>query len=161
MIEVGELVNTHGTRGELKLLPHGIDIRMLAKCKTLYIVGKPYACTASRVHRNCLLVKLEGVDSMNGALELKGCLVEVRREDVPLGEGEYLDAELLGITARDAGTGEELGKLEEVLAYPAHDIYVVRKGKHEYLIPAVPEFIAGIDIEERTMDIHMMDGLES
>ena len=67
----------------------------------------------------------------------------------------------MGLTARDAETGEELGRVEEVLTYPAHKIYAVRGGKDEYLIPAVPVFIAGIDLAGGTMDVHMMEGLGS
>ena len=52
-----------------------------------------------------------------------------------------------------------LGTVEEVLTYPAHKIYVVRGGKDEYLVPAVPAFIAGIDMEGGCVDIHMMEGL--
>ena len=96
---------------------------------------------------------------MDAALALKGCRVKVRREDVPLPEGTYFDEELLGLAARDAETGEALGKLEEVLSYPAHKIYVLRGGRDEFLVPAVPAFIAGIDMAAGTVDVHMMEGL--
>lgn len=158
-ITAGQIVNTHGIRGEVKLLPRGVDAEELTGCKVLYIGGRPYACAASRVHKGCLLAKLEGVDDMDAALALKGREVKVRREDVPLPPGEYFDEELIGLAARDAETGEELGKLEEVLAYPAHKIYVVRGGRDEFLIPAVPAFIAGIDMAAGTVDVHMLEGL--
>lgn len=158
-ITAGQIVNTHGIRGEVKLLPRGVDAEELTGCKVLYIDGRPYACAASRVHKGCLLAKLEGVDDMDAALALKGREVKVRREDVPLPPGEYFDEELIGLTARDGSTGEELGKLEEVLAYPAHKIYVVRGGRDEFLIPAGPAFIAGIDMAAGTVDVHMLEGL--
>lgn len=158
-ITAGQIVNTHGIRGEVKLLPRGVDAEELTGCKVLYVGGRPYACAASRVHKGCLLAKLEGVDDMDAALALKGREVKVRREDVPLPPGEYFDEELIGLAARDAETGEELGKLEEVLAYPAHKIYVVRGGRDEFLIPAVPAFIAGIDMAAGTVDVHMLEGL--
>lgn len=158
-ITAGQIVNTHGVRGEVKLLPQGVDAEALAGCGTLFIGGEPYKCTASRVHKGCLLAKLEGVDDMDAALTLKGCRVKVRREDVPLPPGEYFDEEMIGLAVRDGSTGENLGKLEEVLSYPAHKIYVVRGGRDEFLIPAVPAFIAGIDMAAGTVDIHMMEGL--
>ena len=96
---------------------------------------------------------------MDAALALKGKSVSVRREDVPLPEGRYFDEELVGLTALDAATGEELGRVEEVLTYPAHKIYAVRGGRDEYLIPAVPAFIAGIDMDGGTLTVHMMEGL--
>jgi len=158
-INAGQIVNTHGIRGEIKLLPQGVDLDILADCGTLYIGGKPYTPTARREHKGCLLLKLEGVDDMDAALAFKGKKAAIRRADVSLPEGEYFDEELVGLTARDAETGEELGKVEEVLTYPAHKIYAVRGGKDEYLIPAVPAFIAGIDVPGGTLDVHMMEGL--
>ena len=158
-ITAGQIVNTHGIRGEVKVLPRGVEPELLAECSTLYIGEKPCRLTAGRVHKGCLLAKLEGVDSMDAALALKGRSVSIRRLDVQLPEGEYFDQELVGLAVRDADTGEELGKVEEVLTYPAHKIYVVRGGRDEYLVPAVPAFIARIDVPGETMDIHMMEGL--
>ena len=158
-ITAGQIVNTHGIRGEVKVLPQGVEPELLAECSTLYIGEKPCRLMAGRVHKGCLLAKLEGVDSMDAALALKGRSVSIRRLDVQLPEGEYFDQELVGLTARDADTGEELGKVEEVLTYPAHKIYVVRGGRDEYLVPAVPAFIARIDVPGEAVDIHMMEGL--
>lgn len=158
-ITAGQIVNTHGIRGEVKLLPQGVDAEALADCKVFQISGQPYECTASRVHKGCLLLKLKGVDDMNAALDLKGRTVTVRRGDVPLPEGAYFDEELVGLAARDAETGEEIGKIEEVLTYPAHKIYAIRGGKDEYLVPAVPAFIAAVDVPGGTISIHMMEGL--
>ena len=158
-ITAGRIVNTHGIRGEVKLLPQGVEAGLLTGCKTFYISGKPYACTAARVHKGCLLAKLEGIDDMDAALALKGKAAAVRREELPLPGGGYFDEELIGLAVRDAETGGAVGKLEEVLTYPAHKIYAVRGGKDEYLVPAVPAFIAAVDMKGGTMDIHMMEGL--
>jgi len=158
-ITAGQIVNTHGVRGEVKLLPRGIQANDLTCCGTFYINETPYSCTAARVHKGCLLVKLKGIDDMDAALALKGRTVTVRREEVPLPEGEYFDEELVGLTARDAETGEEIGKIEEVLTYPAHKIYAVRGGKDEYLVPAVPAFVKAVNIKSGTIDIHMLKGL--
>ncbi|MDE7242947.1 MAG: ribosome maturation factor RimM [Oscillospiraceae bacterium] len=160
-ISAGQIVNTHGVRGEVKLLPQGVDLEILAKCRTLYIADTPVVPTARRIHKGCLLLKLPGVEDMDAALALKGKAVSVRRRDVPLPEGTYFDEELVGLTARDAATGEVLGKVEEVFTYPAHKIYAVRGGKDEYLVPAVPAFIAGIHLPEGTMDIHVWEGMGS
>ena len=160
-IAAGQIVNTHGIRGEVKLLPHGVDVEVLLSCRTLYIAGKPAVPTARRMHKGCLLLKLPGVDDMDAALALKGKAVSIRRADVTLPEGVYFDEELVGLTARDASTGETLGHVEEVLTYPAHKVYVVRGGRDEYLIPAVPAFISAIDLAGGTMDIHVWEGMGS
>ena len=158
-ITAGQIVNTHGIRGEVKLLPQGVDLDTLADCGVFYIGGRPCVPTARREHKGCLLLKFKDIDSMDAALPLKGKTASIRRADVSLPEGEYFDEELVGLTARNAETGEELGTVEEVLTYPAHKIYAVRGGKDEYLVPAVPAFIAGIDVPGGTVDIHMMEGL--
>lgn len=161
LITAGKIVNTHGVRGEVKLLPQGVDAEILSGCGTLLIGGTPFTPTACREHKGCLLVKLEGIDDMDAALALKGKTVSVRKADAPLPEGGYFDEELVGLTARDAATGEAIGTVEEVLNYPAHKIYAVRGGKDEYLIPAVPAFIAGIDLAAGVMDVHVWEGLGS
>ena len=160
-ITAGQIVNTHGVRGEVKLLPQGVDLSILQGCETLYIAGKACQPTGRRIHKGCLLLTLPGVEDMDTALALKGKTVSVRRTDVPLPEGEYFDEELTGLTARDAATGQVLGTVEEVLQYPAHKIYAVRGGRDEYLVPAVPAFISAVNLEEGTMDIHVLEGLGS
>ena len=161
MIDVGRVVNAHGIRGEIKILPQGVEPELVARCKTLYIGGKAAAPEACRVHKGCLLVKLPGVEDMDAALALKNKAVAVRRADVKLPKGVYFDQELLGLTARNAETGEELGTVEEVLDYPAHKVYAVRGGKDEYLIPAVPAFVKEIDLTGGTMDIYVWEGMGS
>ena len=160
-ITVGSIVNTHGIRGEVKVLPQGMEAELLRGCKTLYINGTPCTVEFSRVHKGCLLVKLVGVDDMDTALTYKNKTVTIRRKDVKLPEGVFFDQELLGLTARDAETGEELGKVEEVLDYPAHKVYVVRGGRDEFLIPAVPAFVQSIDMDNATMEIHVWKGMGS
>ena len=159
MIRAGRIVNTHGVRGEVKVLPEGVEPELLLDCTALYVDGAPMAPAARRVHKGCLLVKLKGIDDMDAALALKGKTVSIRRGDVKLPEGSFFDEELVGLAARDAETGEDLGKIEEVLSYPAHKVYVLRGGRDEFLVPAVPAFIAGIDLAAGTVDIHMMEGL--
>ena len=160
-LEAGKIVNTHGIRGEVKLLPQGTEAETLAQCRALYIDGRPHVPTACRVHNGCLLVKLPGVDDMDAALALKNKAVAIRRADAALPEGEYFDAELVGLTARDAATGRVLGTVEEVLSYPAHKVYAVRGGEDEYLIPAVPAFVKEIDLSAGIMEIHVWEGMGS
>ena len=160
-ISVGTIVNAHGIRGEVKLLPQGTEPEIIARCPTLYIGKTPYSPTARRVHKGCLLVKLEGVDDMDAALALKNREVSIRRADVRLPRGVYFDQELLGLTARNADTGEELGRVEEVMDYPAHKVYAIRGGKDEYLVPAVPAFVKEINLIEGTMDIIVWEGMGS
>ena len=157
-IEIGTIVNTHGVRGELKLLPQDLDAETLTACKTFYIDGKAVLPRTPHVHKGCLLFHLDGVPDLNAALAYKNKTVSARRTDLPLPEGVYLPAELMGMRVLNAETGEELGKIAQVMAYPGHDVYLV-KGEKEFMVPAVPAFIAEIDLPSDTMNIHVWEGL--
>lgn len=158
-IPVGRIVNAHGIRGEVKLNPKGCDPGFLTAFDTLYIAGEPVRVLSSRVHKSVVLLTLPGVTDMDAALALKGKVVSIRREDARLPEGEYFDEELVGLTVLDDASGEELGRVDRVLTYPAHKIYQV-KGAREYLIPAVPGvFIASVDPDAGVMRVHLMKGL--
>ena len=160
-ITVGPIVNTHGIRGEVKILPQGVEAELLRGCKTLYVGDQPHKVEVSRVHKGCLLAKFAGVDDMDTALTFKNKVVSVKRRDVKLPKGVFFDQELIGLSARDAETGEELGKVEEVLDYPAHKVYVLRGGRDEFMIPAVPAFVNAIDMENAVMEIHVWKGMGS
>ena len=158
-IPVGQIVNAHGIRGEVKLNPMGFDPEFLTEFDTLYLDGKPVRVKHARVHKSTVLLTLPGVEDMDAALALKGKKVSIRRTDAQLPEGEYFDEELLGLQVLDAATGDSVGVVEKVLTYPAHKIYQV-KGQREYLIPAVPGvFIAAVDPDGGTMRVNMMKGL--
>ena len=157
-IEVGQIVNTHGVRGELKLNPWDVEAETLRRCRTFYIDGKALRPASARVHKSCLLFTLPGVETLDDALAYKGKVVSIRRSDVRLPDGEYFTAELMGLTVLDAETKENLGEIADVIPYPGHDVYVV-KGKKKFMVPAVPTFIGDIDMERGTMEIHVWEGL--
>ena len=159
-ITVGAVVNAHGIRGEVKVNPVGFDPEFIAAFKTLYIGGKPMAVKAARVHKSTVLLTLPGVDTMDDALALKGRTVAIRRTDARLPKGQFFDEELEGCAVVDDATGQEIGRLDKVLSYPAHKVYQVRGGAHEYLIPAVPDvFIVSADPDAEVIRVRMMKGL--
>ena len=157
-VEIGQIVNTRGVRGEVKLNPWEIDPELLRRVKTFYIGGRAYKPSGFRVHKNCALLTFPEIPDLDAALALKGKVVSIRRSDVRLPDGEYFTAELLGLTVLDAETKENLGEIADVIPYPGHDVYVV-KGKKEFMVPAVPAFIGDIDMDRGTMEIHVWEGL--
>ena len=160
-IPVGQIVNAHGIKGEVKLNPMGFDPEFLVDFDVLYIGGKRTEVKSARVHKSVVLLTLPGITDMDAALALKGKDVTIRRDDVEVPEGYYFDEEIEGLTVIDCATEEVIGKVRRVLSYPAHKIYEV-KGEREYLIPAVPEvFIESVDLDAETMRVHMMKGLAS
>ncbi len=157
-LEAGKIINTHGIRGEVKIQPWCDSPEFLLDFDRLYVDGRAMTVKRARVHQGNVLALFEGVSSLDEAEALKNKLVYLAREDVVLPEGRHFVADLIGLTVRNAETGEELGKLEDVLYYPAQDIFVVR-GEHEYLIPAVDAFLREIHQEEGWMSVVVLEGM--
>ena len=155
-IEAGEIVNTHGVRGEIKMLPwldSPEDMRGFTRCR---IGGKDYAITACRVQNTCDLLKLEGVDTMEAAQALRGKTVTLYREDMD--EDVIFAGDLIGMEV--FSQGEKIGELTQVLDYPGNQVYVV-KGEREYMLPAVKEFILSTDLDGNRMEVKLLEGMEA
>ena len=104
-----------------------------------------------------LIVRFADVEDVNGAMLLKNKIVYFARSDVRLPTGRHFVADLLGAAVVDE-QGTEIGKLTEVLDMPAGQVYVVQ-GETEHTIPAVPEFILDIDADEKTIRVHLIEGM--
>lgn len=155
-LEAGEIVTTHGVRGEMKLLPWADGPDFLCDFHRVRIDGKTYEMTSCRIQKTCNLIKLFGIDTMEAAQAMHGKVVEVYREDAP--EGLIFAAELEGITV--VSEGKEIGKLTEVLDYPGNKVYVV-KGDYEYMIPAVSQFILSTDLDKNVMEVRLIAGMRT
>ena len=153
-IEAGEIVTTHGIRGEVKVLPWLDSPEDLCTYRRCRIGGEDYAILSCRVQKTCNLVKLEGIDTVEAAQALRGKVVELYREDAPA--GITFAAELIGMTV--VSQGETVGTVTEVLDYPGNQVYVV-KGEREYMIPAVREFILHTDMEDNLMEVKLLEGM--
>lgn len=156
-LEAGKIINTFGVRGEVKLDPWCDSAEFLKPLKTLYIDGAPRAVASSHVHKGMLIVRFADVEDVNGAMLLKNKIVYFARSDVHLPKGRHFVADLLGAAVVDE-QGAEIGKLTEVLDMPAGQVYVVQ-GETEHTIPAVPEFILDIDADEKTIRVHLIEGM--
>ena len=155
-IEAGEIVSTHGIKGEVKVLPWVDSPDILCEFDRVRISGKEYKIQQCRVQKSCNLVKLEGIDTMDAAQAMRGKVLELYREDID--EDVIFAAELIGMSVIAEGT--EIGKIVEVLDYPGNSVYVVR-GKHEYMIPAVKQFIMSTDMEANVMEVRLIEGMRS
>ncbi len=160
---IGRLVGAHGLRGELKLRPYNPDTETVRPGLRLLLEGRGVPrdtrVVAARPHKGNLLVHLEGVSSVAEAEPLVGARVLVAREDLPrLPEGEFYWFEVIGLEAVTE-EGEPLGRLAEILDGPAHDVYVLRDGDRERLVPAVDEVVVSIDPAAGRMVIRPIEGL--
>ena len=156
-IAAGEIVNTHGVRGEVKIMPWTDTPEFLRAIKTLYIDGGAVRVLASRVHKGALLATLEGVADVNAAMRLKGKRVFIDRDDAHLPAGRFFIQDIIGARVVTE-SGEEVGTLREVLDAPAGMVYIVR-GETEHLIPAVDEFVLHTDADEGIITVRLIEGM--
>lgn len=161
-LEVGKLNNTHGIKGELKLTLWCDDIDYLKQFKTLYLddKGKKAVNVISvRPQKNLAIIRLEGVDTIEKAEELKGKLLYCNRDDAEIDEDANYIADIIGCYVVDIDTEEEYGKVVDVLNYGSCDIYDTESwGKHT-LIPATPDIVKEINTEYQVIRIKKMKGL--
>ena len=157
-LEGGQIVNTHGIKGEVKIDSWCDTPEVLAGIKTLYIDGAPRRVRSARVHKNCVIAFLEGVDDVNTAMLLKGKVVHVARSSVKLPKGQVFMADLVGLKVLDAETSNELGTLTDILTPSLQKVYVVT-GEREILIPAVDEFIKEINVEGGYIKVRLIEGM--
>ena len=155
-IEAGEIVTTHGVRGEVKVLCWLDAPEMLCEFDRCRINGKEYTMEQVRVQKTCNLVKLSGIDTMEAAQAMRGKTIELYREDID--DEVIFAAELVGVEVY--ADGEKIGKITEVLDYPGNSVYVV-KGQYEYMIPAVKQFILHTDMEKNEMQVKLIEGMRS
>ena len=155
-IEAGEIVTTHGIKGEVKVLCWLDDPEMLCDFERCCIDGREVIMEQVRVQKTCNLVKFQGVDTMEAAQAMRGKVVKLYREDI---DDEVIFAAVL-IGMEVFAEGESIGKSVEVLDYPGNSVYVV-KGKYEYMIPAVNQFILSTDMEKNEMQVRLIEGMRS
>lgn len=171
-ISIGQIVNTHGHKGEVKIMPFTDEPQSLAQRPALYLVPpeeekleealgrRPVHIGHSRVHKNMLLAALEGIETMNQAEALKWYFLQIPAEDLkPLPEGRYYIFQLVGLKVFE-GT-QYYGEVTEVLQPGSNDVYVVKdpQSSREILIPALKEVIQKVNLEEGRMDVLLPPGL--
>ena len=156
-IEAGRIVNTHGVAGEVKIEVWLDSPQFLKSFKRCFIDRREVNLLSARVHKGFLIAKLENVEDVNAAMALKGRTVFIDRADARLPKGAFFLQDIIGADVVDE-SGNEIGKLTDVMETPASNVYVV-KGEREHLIPAVPEFILSTDAENGIITVHLIEGM--
>jgi len=163
--EIGKIVNTVGVAGEIKVFPTTDDIRRYDLLDTVRIIlrGVEFEKTIERVryHKNLVMIKLEGIDTVEAANALRdGIIVVERSQALPLSENEYYQKDLIGMTVKSAG-GDVLGRLADVITTGANDVYIIkREVKKDLLIPAITDCIIDVNVAEKTMTVKLLEGLD-
>jgi len=161
---IGEIVGVHGLRGALKLRSYADSPELFAPGLQLQLEDREGRLTTGTVawaqpHGKGLLMALEGVADRNAAEALVGCRLRVNKATLPaLEEGTYYWFELIGLTVYTTD-GRSLGTLEAVLTTGSNDVYVVRRGEEEVLVPALASVVQKVDRTRGRMDVILPDGL--
>lgn len=160
-LEAGEIVGTHGVRGEVRVQPWCDSATQLCSMKRLYWDengAKPVKVRA-RVHKNIALVTLEGVTTVEEAQALRGKMLYAHRDDFRLPKDRYFVRDLQGLSVIDADSGDEYGTLTDVSQTGANAVYHVKTANGEVLIPAVPLIIKEVDVDGGVIKITPIGGL--
>ena len=160
-LEVGKVTSTHGVMGEVRVQPWADSPEFLCQFKTLYVDQAHWPIKVERalVHKNMVILKFEGITDVPSALSMRNAILYIDRADAKLPKGSFFLADLMGLEVRDAQSGQVLGKIADIMNLPANNVYVVRGGERELLIPAVPQFIAETNVEDGYLRVNMMEGL--
>lgn len=151
-ITIGQIINTHGVKGELKVYPLTDDIRRFKKLKSVYVAGTLKNIIDCKLQPNKVIIKIEGVDSIEEAVAYKQKYIEIPREDaVKLEEGRYFITDIIGCSVVD-DNGTFYGKVGDVIHTHNNDVYWI-KGDNELLIPAIESVIVSIDVKKEEIVI--------
>ncbi|MDO4262445.1 MAG: ribosome maturation factor RimM [Eubacteriales bacterium] len=163
-LRVGVITSTHGIRGEVKVFPTTDDPeRFLELEEVILDAGGKHqllAIEGVKFFKNQVILKFKGYDSINDIEKyLKKDLLVDREHAVELGENENFIADLIGMQV-DTDEGEALGVLTDVLETGANDVYVVKRPDgREALLPAIRDCVLDVNVEEKRMVVHVLEGL--
>jgi len=162
--EVGQIVNTFGIKGFLKVKPFTDEVERFEELKKVYICKKEkleeVEIEEVKYHKDMVLLKVKGIDDMNEAEKVKGLYLKIDRKNAKkLSKDTYFIADLLGLDVY-SDENEYLGKVDEIFPTGANDVYVVKDemGK-QLLLPGIPDVIKEIDLEKEKIIVHLLKGL--
>ena len=161
---LGKVIAPHGLRGQLRVVLFSGDFSSVAGLDSVILKGpaggmETFSVTAIASHGKKVLLTLKDFDSINKIPHLVGRELYVRREQLPeLPEGEFYWCDLLGLRVV-TDQGENLGILVDIIATGSNDVYVVKSGEREYLIPALEDVVREVNVDDGVMKVSPMEGL--
>lgn len=160
-LEIGKIVGTHGIKGELRVDPWCDSPAFFCKFKTLYFKkGEEKLEVKSRPHKNIAIMYIKGIDSVEQADLLRGRVLYINRKDASLPKDSYFIQDILGAKVVDSETGEEYGKITDVLKTGANDVYqVTDENKKDYLVPVIDSVVLNVDVEAGIVTVKPMKGI--
>lgn len=162
-LELGQIVNVQGLKGEVRVDPWSDTPAFLLKFKTVYLDANgniKLEIERSRVQKNVVIMKIKGIDDIDKAKDYKGKVIYMYRDDAQLEKGSFFVQDLIGMTVLDADDQSKVyGKITKVTKTGANDVYYIQNGDKEYLIPAIKQVVKETDIENDKMFITPLKGL--
>ena len=160
-IQVGKVVNTHGIKGEIKIIPLTDDNKRFEELKSIYIEDENEEFFIEKVwyKKSNVMLKLKGYDDINDVLKFKDKFILIDKKDsIDLEPDTYFIYNIIGMNVflKD---GTSVGQVKEVLQPGANDVYVIKGDKKEYLIPAVKDIVLSVDIESNKIIIDPIEGM--
>ncbi len=164
LIGLGQISGAQGVRGAVKVRADAeaatTDPEVFAALGEVWIGGQAYQVLKAERHKNQVILRLNGIDTRNQAEALVGQTVQGdRRHFPPLPPGEYYWFQMLGLPVVNVADGAPLGYLDHIIPTPGHDVFVVRQGDREVLLPAVEDVIVEIDLEAGVIKAAPPEGL--
>ena len=157
---IGRLVNTHGLKGEVRILSSFKYKDKVFKNGMKIYIGKDKVCekiTGYRYHKIFDMITMEGYNDINQVLKYKGDYVFVNKEDIELNENEYLDEDIVGLNVYV--DDKLLGRVQKIEKHSVNEILVVKNDEKNYLVPYNFDIILSIDLEKREMKVKNIVGL--
>jgi 16S rRNA processing protein RimM len=164
LVELGPIVNRHGIRGEVRMLPHNPDSTTAATAARVVLLGpggqrEVLTVRSARRHKRFILLHFVGIESADAAEALVGRVVAVPRAALPAAApGSVYHADLLGCVVWTT-RGERLGTVREMMVTGSNDVCVVRDGRREVLVPLVADVISELDVSGGRLVVRPLPGL--
>lgn len=163
-LEIGQIVNTFGIKGQVKIVPFTDDITRFDELKEIYVEKKNelklFQIEQVNYKKNMVILKLKGIETVEEAEKLRNCYLKIDRKDAKkLPKDTYFIVDLLGLDVY-TDEGKLLGKVDDIYNAGSSDIYVIKDelGK-QILLPAIKDVLKEVDLENQKIIVHLIKGL--
>ena len=161
-LETGKIVGTHGIRGMVRVQAWSDSGEFLTNFNRFFLTpdgDNELKSVKIQPHGGVVLVAFKGINTVEQAESLRCKTLYISRDDITLPEGRYFIDDLIGCEVFDADSGEKYGEISEVSQTGANDVWHIKSGEKEYLLPAIDEVIVTVDPQNERLEIRPMKGI--